>query len=1142
MALLLPTSRVYHGSAPAGALYLGDPPRVWEYEQPLAYLDTAASITASATVTTDAAVVLNAAVAIKATAQVGADPFLVVKPGYSTKTIPVTSSSIRWRRASDDKMYVAGATDWIATGQEKGVYSGFLKAQFSAADWADIVKIVKAQLILVTPPDGKTAFDGVIPSNNARISLSILTQPFADNTETVLKPTWNGNINPTKGTLVRVYTVDNNIGLENKLDIREFVQTWAPTRVRVQRGTTTYKGLARANNGVQLQTTAKDVEMVVASELHSDPTIQPRILLTYEATPTPGVLFVTGPPATITQIAGHFFEADYIAGRATDRMTSYEIQVYAGVPGSSFDDKGTKAKWNSGRVAVSASESETSHMRYPLPVSLQSGVHYAWRARSTNQRGELTAWTASVGLDITANSPALIDLIPDGTSTYPHLNNVTFQAKYVPDSTSHSPLLRYRIQLASARPPDDSSWDLAGDLLWDTQERSATVTERTDGLIKLPYGGDGLPAGTYSWRIQAINALGAASPWTYPPGDVEITVGDQPDPGEADLLTGYNKRQVKARIVIRDMKQPTGAPFDNRRPGNQVAVLEDAANIGATEMHNAPGEFFFTLPATHPQVGVIEPFQVHYSLQIYRGQGWTEITAGVIVDFDATDDDVVFYGTDYLGMLEYDIDDRWNPSTGSGADAAAGLWPAPPGGSKYTNTVKEIVQDQIDRAIHHVGSPVGFITRGGIAAMPENIQIFSTFKSRLSFIAGLLDSHRGANLGLRTRLRVRRTTAGGYEFVVEDNPGRDRDNIRLSYGELIQGFRVIPMGDFGTRVFAIGRAFNSVKVEYFPNILGTAPEVAFGKIPKVNLWQDITDRNDLKRRAQLYARQISKIGKRMSLAIRVDALSVKDGWDICDSVPVAIDRGVVNTSNYGSGYWTIWGWTWQLYPDGHTDLTLSISPRLDTEPPDTSLIDSDPILDPDVNPPGFLGNYLWTIDRGVPPSGHASFNGPSNFEGNAFAGLQRSDHDHSAGTAGSLTFAGTYAAPLAGWQGCPTTGPLVINQTSAPFMSITVLEDMIARVHLRCGQAGAYLPARLLFINLLINGAVVGTREYVTNNGFDSTVLDIDLRDYQLYAGDVIAFEGTTPLGWGNSGTGDTYLMVVRGDFRSYGPPTAIGP
>ena len=56
--------------------------------------------------------------------------------------------------------------------------------------------------------------------------------------------------------------------------------------------------------------------------------------------------------------------------------------------------------------------------------------------------------------------------------------------------------------------------------------------------------------------------------------------------------------------------------------GVLVAELTDAANVGASEFYNSPGEFYFTLPATHPQVAVIEPYQCHYELQLHTGQGW----------------------------------------------------------------------------------------------------------------------------------------------------------------------------------------------------------------------------------------------------------------------------------------------------------------------------------------------------------------------------------------------------------------------------------------------------------------------------------------------------------------------------------------
>lgn len=868
-----------------------------------------------------------------------------------TKTFPVTSSSIRFKRTKDGKYFVAGKNTHLAggrdtTGADAGVYRTYLRASIASTDWTDVVEVISANLVLMATSDGTNAFPGMgAPTDGTDVEVTALDSLFADNSTVGLSPDWTGDITPALSNASQSAKLKNDIGLAQRVGIKKLVRYWAPKSVKVTIGDTKYPGLAKTNRGLQLVVTNDSThQFVFASELNGDLTAQPFIELIYVSKPLPGVLFPTDPPASIPQTEGHYFEGDYVPGRTDDYLVSVQLQVYPGtVASTDYNDSGSKAVWPAHPdlfANVSASEAATNHFRTLIGAALRSGTAYKWRARAKNQRGETTAWTAVSPLLVNAEAPVLSNLSP-GPATFSTLNNAIFRARYSDTNTTFSPPLRYRVQLALSPAPVD--WDDPdANLQWNVEipARDAETAIKTDTIgkfcsLSLDYGGAGLPAGAYVWRMQATSLAGADSAWVLGPGPLTITVGETPDPGDEDLATGYLTRRTRARIILRKMGV-------NRGPGAVAAIIEDAGNIGASEFHNSAGEFFFSLPAIHPQVSVIEPFQVHYALEVYRGEGWKELTSGLIVDFDATDDDVVFYGTDYLGILGLDIDERFNPT--SNIDAAAGIYPAAGAGSKYSDrTITTIVGDQIDRAIHHTGSPLAFFTRGATAAMNERVTIWSTFKPRLSFIAGLLDSHRGTNLGSRTRLRVRKTTAGGYSFVVEDNPGKDRDNIRLSYGELINGFRVVPFGEWASRVHAIGRAVQGSKVEYIANVLGTAPEATFGRIPKVNVWQDITDKADLTRRAQLYARSVSKLGKRISLAIRVDSIGVKDGWDICDSFPVKIDRGVVNTDAYGSGLWTCWGWSWQLYPDGHTDLTLSLSPKLDAEPPSTDLIASDPI-------------------------------------------------------------------------------------------------------------------------------------------------------------------------------------------------------
>lgn len=688
--------------------------------------------------------------------------------------------------------------------------------------------------------------------------------------------------------------------------------------------------------------------LIAASDKHPDVPSRPYLELNYTETPAPGSMTQDGPISPITQIEGEEFTGDFIAGRFGDHMARLQIEVYpegGGTPLWTYD------------APASASEAVTDHYSVSVPALLRSGTSYEWRVRSLNQRGDWSPWTGKVDLVVTTEAPVITAATPVAGS-YATLDNVFFGGHY--EDANANPLSYYRIQVRSDTTPGDPNWDSV-EMLWDTGDVSATQIEtnpasgsdiRTDlngylpldngGIIQRLYGGVGLGPGTYDYRVRATDSLGATSLWVY--GTFTLTVGYTPAPGEsANDLTAYSIRQVRARVIIRDM----GA---NRGPGNVVAIIEDSANVGCSEMYNDAGELFFTLPAIHPQVSVIEPWQVHWHYEEFTGQGWKEMNAGLITEMDATEDDVVFYGLDYMGVLDDEVDERFNPDTSP--DSAAGIYPAAPGGAKYVNqTIRNVVYDQLQRARTMPNSKVGFIAvdLAKIAVMDERIGIFATFKQRMSFIAGLLDSHK-AGTGKRTRLSVRRTISGTYEWRVDDNPGFDRDNIRMEYGGLVQGFRAVPFGEFGTRVNAIGRQFNGLKVHYYvaptPPPTGEASnynETIYGRTSKSRMWQDITDKNDLIRRARQYARTLGKIGKQLALAIRVDSLGVKDGWDICDSIPVVIKRGVVDTTRWGSTYYTIWGWTRRFYPDGHTDLTLSILPREDSVAASTDLIASKPI-------------------------------------------------------------------------------------------------------------------------------------------------------------------------------------------------------
>ena len=178
--------------------------------------------------------------------------------------------------------------------------------------------------------------------------------------------------------------------------------------------------------------------------------------------------------------------------------------------------------------------------------------------------------------------------------------------------------------------------------------------------------------------------------------------------------------------------------------------------------------------------------------------------------------------------------------------------------------------------------------------------------SHLRHVQGAAVVHLGAHrqhragTGRRTRLICQRNADSSFMWRVV-NGGIDRPNLRLEYGGLVQGFQVVPFGEWGTKVHGIGRTTTGSNPTYAVETAPGIDEAVWGAFPRINVWADIEDHNDLIRRTKQAAAKVGKVGKRMALGIRVDALDIKDGWDICDCVPVNIKRGVVDTSKYGSG-------------------------------------------------------------------------------------------------------------------------------------------------------------------------------------------------------------------------------------------------
>jgi hypothetical protein len=771
----------------------------------------------------------------------------------------------------------------------------------------------------------------------------------------------------------------------NNIDVTDWVEYWAPTTVQKRNGS---PGSAGANYGIGLfGSTAAANAWSGWSEDASSSGLRPVIVLTYEYglttpdTPTNGLapvgnvasfsafeadfsdidgedtlasgeVEVFGPPLSATGVAStglftstaHGLQVNDVVyflsktgGSSLTLLTRYYV-IATGLTANAFKvsltQGGATASLGTNVTAstlvrrifqqvqsASAAETNAATMALEPNWTPTADVAYRWHIRLTDNEGRTSAFSALTAFTVTNTAPTVSALSPSGNS-YDSLNGVVFSGTFA--DADDDTMRAYQIQ-ASTYIEGDPFWDAPSGLLWDTGK--ALVPSSATGFSTF-YGGSPLAADTYTWRARVWDEHDAASAWVY--STVTLSSDFEVEPGTQTSI--QLDPRAPWRIRIRDMFQSDGVtPTVGRGPGRTIAILENAKSTGASKVFNSPGEAHWTLPVDHPQIGVIEPKQTHYAIEFFQGDGWREVYAGLVWDFDATETSVVFTGIDYLALFDLVIDERFSSSNINLSEAS--------GGSKYVDkTISYVVTKQLDRAIATTNSPVGFITRGTIGTMTEHITVWSTMQPCLSFVASLLDSHR-AGLGNKTRVYVAKTSAGGYEVRVAENPGALKPQLRMRYGELVNGYHVVAFGqDWSSVHHGIGRAREGVKTFYRTASAAGISQATWGRIAKASIFDGVADENDLARRTQQAANTFGRLGRNMGLGLRTQLLMPFDGYDLTDYLPVDIQHGAVNTNSFGSGHYDIMAVAWEANDDGSHNTTMTLWPTEDGSSPDTDLV------------------------------------------------------------------------------------------------------------------------------------------------------------------------------------------------------------
>lgn len=115
----------------------------------------------------------------------------------------------------------------------------------------------------------------------------------------------------------------------------------------------------------------------------------------------------------------------------------------------------------------------------------------------------------------------------------------------------------------------------------------------------------------------------------------------------------------KYQVLIHD------ANGTNFAKGTLTAVIQDARDIGVQLYANDTGSAFWTLPVTHPVLPLIKPLEQHYTIQRQNDSGvYESIAGGFISDYDASKEEVVISGVDYMTVLDKYYTPLQGPSIG----------------------------------------------------------------------------------------------------------------------------------------------------------------------------------------------------------------------------------------------------------------------------------------------------------------------------------------------------------------------------------------------------------------------------------------------------------------------------------------------
>ena len=367
--------------------------------------------------------------------------------------------------------------------------------------------------------------------------------------------------------------------------------------------------------------------------------------------------------------------------------------------------------------------------------------------------------------------------------------------------------------------------------------------------------------------------------------------------------------QSPFRITLWDM---TGT---GRGRGTVRAVISDAKYIGVSSYLNEGGEAFFTLPYNHPQISQCLPLERHYRIDRWDEEDavYRTVGTGILQDYQATDNETVFYGIDYMAALNQTLTD------------VSGIIANPSTTVTYDNkTVSEIWQSELSAAKNGANSRLGFIDiEATISPSVKTYDIFTAGEQRGEFLFNMAAiAQEGTTSKVVFGNRIETNAQSYNSFFLDMNYSTTENNsIRLVYGWNVKRFSYSPnFRNLRTRAVLIATSiFGTSSSKIWSDYATSALVSTYGIIDRVDIQEDLISQDSVSARAAY------NLSESAPERLKVINLAVVDGsvipyknYKLGDDVRVVIKRGIVDIDTNV----TLRGQQWVGREDGSEELSF----------------------------------------------------------------------------------------------------------------------------------------------------------------------------------------------------------------------------